>query len=310
MKRIVTLLICLACLLPLSAQENLSKEEFLRRYSNLIGRVGPSGVGVETLLDKWEEAWPDDTNHMLARFSFCFNRCQKSTLVAMDRDRFMGQPPLLPMTDSLGNKVNYFEVYEYDDDLFAAANSAISKAIAARQNRLDWRFLKIDALMAYEKEKPEMALQELKALADFNFTRKPDWEHEQMEGTVNQEQFKTLLQDYCAALFRIGSDSSAEAFRILSEHLLTYCKDEPMYLDNLGSYYLVKRDYKKARKYFDQVLKKHPGDMTALKNSILMARTLKDQKLEKKYLALMAANGETETDRASAQARLDAYGKR
>ncbi len=110
-------------------------------------------------------------------------------------------------------------------------------------------------------------------------------------------------------MFRIGSDTSVEAFRSLSEHLLTYCKDEPMYLDNLGSYYLVKKDYKKARKYFDQVLKKHPGDMSAIKGGILMARAQKDVKLEKKYLNLMVQYGETEADRRSAQARLDAYGK-
>ena len=308
MKKLITIVLGLAILLPLCAQEPYSKEEFLRRYNNLVERVGPAGVGVETLLDRWEAAWPDDTNHMLARFSFCYARCQSSQIVQLDQDRYLGQPPLVPMKDSLGNKVNYFEVFDYDDALFATANSAITRAIAAKQNRLDWRFAKIDALMGYEKEKPEMTLQELKTLVDYNFQRKPDWEHETL-GTVTQDQFKALMQDYCAALFRIGSDTSVEAFRSLSEHLLTYCKDEPMYLDNLGSYYLVKKDYKKARKYFDQVLKKHPGDMSAIKGGILMARAQKDVKLEKKYLNLMVQYGETEADRRSAQARLDAYGK-
>ena len=50
--------------------------------------------------------------------------------------------------------------------------------------------------------------------------------------------------------------------------------------------------------------------MTALKNGILMARSRKDVKLEKKYLSLMAAHGETETDRMSAQTRLKAYEKK
>lgn len=301
------LLLGFLCLAPLNAQE--SKEEYLRRYSNLVDRVGPDGLGVETLLNKWEAAWPEDPNHMLARFSFCFTRSQHSRVVPMEQDRYLGNPPLIPMTDSTGKKVNYFEVTDYDDALFAEANAAIGKAIATAQNHLDWQLLKINALLAYEKEKPEMTLQELKALVTFHYTRKPDWVHDHL-GTVTPEQFEAFMQDYCATLFRMNTPTSMEAFKALSEHLLTYSKDNPLFLDNLGSYYLVKKDYKKARKYYDQVLKKHPADMTALKNSILMARTAKDVKLEKKYLALMAANGETETDRAGAQARLDAYNRK
>lgn len=306
-KRILILLMGLFCLVSLQAQE--TKEDYLRRYNNLVDRVGPDGLGVETLLKKWEADWPEDPNQMLARFSFCFTRCQQSRIIPLEQDRYLGNAPLLPMKDSLGKTVNYFEVTDYDDALFAEANAAIGKAIATSQNRLDWQMVKISALMAYEKEKPEMTLQELKALATFHYTRKPDWVHEQL-GTVTGEQFEAFMQDYCAALFRINTPTSQEAFKALSEHMLTYSKDNPLFLDNLGSYYLVKKDYKKARKYYDQVLKKHPGDMSALKNSILMARSAKDVKLEKKYLALMAAHGETETDRAGAQARLDAYNRK
>ena len=309
MKKILILLVGLVALLPLSAQEVDSREEFLRRYNNLVERVGADGLGVESLLDKWAQAWPDDTNQQLARFAFCFTRSRTVRMEQMDRDRYLGQAPLLPMKDSLGNKINYFQVYDFDDEQFGAALQAITKAISAKENQLDWRFSKIDALLAYEKEEPEMALRELKALVDYHFTRKPDWEHEQLE-TVTPEQFNAFMQDYCVALFRIGSDTSVEAFRSLSEHLLRYAKNEPLYLDNIGSYYLVKKDYKKAQKQFDQVLKKHPGDMTALKNCILISRTKKDLKMERKYLALMAANADNETDRLSAQVRLEALGKK
>lgn len=304
MKRIITILAL--ALLPLVASAQETREDYLRRYNNLQERVGPAGLGVETLLNKWEAAYPEDPQQMVARFSFCFTRSRTSQVVELDRDRYLGQPPLIPMTDSLGKKHNYFEVYEYDDDLFAEANAAIGKAIGVKPWRLDYRFLRIDALIAYEKEKPEMALQELCALADKNYKEKPVWEFEGLDG-VSQEQFKAFMQDYCVALFRIGSDASALAFKTFSEHMLTYCKEDPLFVDNLGSYYLVRKEYKKAQQYFDKVLKKHPGDMTALKNCLLLARTTKDKKLEKKYLQLMAKNGETEQDRASAQARLEAY---
>lgn len=305
--RILILLLGLVCLVPLHAQE--SKEDYLRRYNNLVGRVGADGLGVETLLNKWEAAWPEDPNQMIARFSLCFLRSRHTSVVPMEQDRYLGNAPLIPMTDSTGKKVNYFEVAEFDDALFAEANAAIGKAIATAQNHLDWQILKINALLAYEKEKPEMTLQELKSLVTFHYTRKPDWVHDEL-GTVTPEQFEAFIQDYCAVLFRMNTPTSMEAFKSLSEHMLTYKKENPLFLDNLGSYYLIKKDYKKARKYYDQVLKKHPDDMTALKNSILMARTAKDIKLEKKYLALMAANGETENDRASAQGRLDAYNRK
>ena len=308
MKRILTLLVAL--MLPVLLFAQTSQEDYIRRYNNLVNRVGPAGVGVETLLDKWAEEYPEDIQQLLARFSFWFNKCQTSNVIQLPQDRYLGREPLLPLTDSLGRKNNYFEDIVYEDESFGLALEALDKAIALEPRRLDLRLLRIDALTAYEKGSPDMALSALKSLADENYRQHPAWTHESLE-KVDDEVFKALLQDYCFTFFRLGTDSSAEAFKSLSEHMLTYSKDDPLFLDNLGSYWFVcKKEYKKARKYYDQVLKKHPDDITAIRNSILLARSDKNVKLEKKYLAMMAQYGATEMDRASAKAQLEALNQK
>ena len=47
---------------------------------------------------------------------------------------------------------------------------------------------------------------------------------------------------------------------------------------------LAAKWFKKAAKQIDAIIKKHPDDITAIKNGLLTARTAKDTKMEKKYL--------------------------
>ena len=88
--------------------------------------------------------------------------------------------------------------------------------------------------------------------------------------------------------------------------MLSYRPNDVLFLDNMGSYYLVvKKDNKQSLKYYNKVLKIKPDDLTAIKNVVLMARSSGNVKLEKKYLTMLVKYTDSEAERMSAKARLE-----
>ena len=304
MKRIAFAITALLLSIGLAAQS--TPEEFQKRYTLLADRLGPGGVGIETLINKWEAAFPEDCNMLEAKYSYYISKCTSSKVIRLSQDKYLGNDPILPMKDSTGVVQNFFEDLEYDDSLFTLAVKSVDKAISLKPKRLDYRLAKVSSYIGYEKESPDMAMQDLKAIIDYNYSSKPAWEYPGIS-PLDNEAFCSLIQDYCYMFFKIGSDHSADAFRDLSEKMLSFNSDHPLYLDNMGSYYLVfKKDSKKALKYYNKVLKKHPDDMTAIRNCVTLARKDKNVKLEKKYLEMMVRYARADSDRLAAEGRLTA----
>ena len=280
----------------------LKAQDYERRYNLLVSQVGPAGVGVETLLDNWARADQDNDKMLTARFHYYLAKSQSSEVVARSERKYLGIDPVLALKDSTGTDVYYFEVLKYDDELFREAMAAVDRAVEVYPERLEMRFMKINAYISYERESPDMALANLIALAsDFNQGR-TRWVYEGEE--ADDGFFAAAMQEYCYSFYSLATPSSYEAFRKLSEVMNGYYPEDMAFVSNIGSYHmLVKQDYKTAIKYYGKVLKKNPTDYTAIRNSVLAARKMGNAKLEKKYLKLLLEHG-TDADKMQAQARL------
>lgn len=302
-KRLLAAVAAMALALTLGAQE-MTQEQHKQKYERLVARVGTDGVGVESVLNRWEADYPDDIDMLLAKFIYYFSKSRTTEVVRKDGAKYLGQDPVMSLPDSLGNQVNFFEEPSFEDSVFTRADQAIEKAIRLAPNELGYRFAKANALLAYEKESPDMALSYLTDLVNQHYTRHPAWTYG--EEAVSEEDFVSFIQEYCVTLYRIGTPGSYEAFRSLSETMLRYNPSSAVFADNVASYYLVyKKDTKNALKRYEKVLKAHPDDLTAIRNCILIARREKNEKMEKKYLAMMVKYADNESDRLSSSTRLE-----
>ena len=308
LKTIICGLLVAAMALPLAAQTE-TKESYQEKYNRMVQKSGAAGLGIETLLNKWLADYPGDADALLGKFLYYYAKSQTSQVVVKDKKKFLGQDPVLTLADSLGKVSYYFEELFFDDDVFGQAMQAADKMIRSYPDRIDLRFYKIAALTGYEKENPDMALSELRSLVDYNASVKPAWVHP--EYVVNEDFITAAIQEYCVNFFRYATPASYEAFRSLSQRMLDYYPDNTMFLNNMGSYYfVVAKDEKNAQKYYSKVLKIKKDDNTAIRSCILMYRQSKNVKMEKKYLELMAKYGESDTDRQSAQMRLEFLNKK
>lgn len=308
MRRLISFLALISVVGLRAFAQDAASGNFEDRYNALVSAVGTAGVGVETLLDKWEAAEPDNSKMFEARFLFYLTKCRTEQVKPFDKNRYLGQEPILSLKDSLGNPVNYFRDTDYDDEIFGNAIKAIDKAIQKNPINLDLRLAKISAFVGYEKESPDIATSELKGLIDYSFTQSPKWVYPGID--VNAEFFAAMVQQYCATFFKYGTPASYKAFKELSQKMLTYEPGNTVFMDNMGSYYLVvEKDSKTALKYYNKVLKKKPDDITAITNCVLLARNDKNIKLEKKYLPKLIEYSEDENTRKAATVRLEALNK-
>lgn len=295
--------VLLSAAVSLSAFGQSTEKEYYERYALLVNRLGLSGVGVETLVNKWANDFPNDANALIAQFNYYFSKSKSSQVLPKTTAKFLGMDPVLTMKDSLGKDVYYFDEPFYDDSLFTLANQAIDKAILLAPNSLDYRFGKITAMENYEKGSPDMTVMTINSLVDLYQSTTSPWTYN--DEVVDNAFFKDAIQEYCYSFYLLATPSSYEAFRNVSEHMLQYNKNDVVFLSNLGTYYLIcKQDRKTAQKYYTSVLKVDPNNYAAVKNLVIIARKDKNVKMEKKYLPLLINVTTDQSEKMASEARL------
>ena len=261
--------------------------DWQKKYERQVKAVGLSGVGVETILDSWGAADSSSVDYLAARYAFWFDKSHSLVVEAHDSPRYLGMEPMFELSDSSkSNTVWYYQVDSFDDELFGRALRYLDKAAAAMPAELEYRVWKVSALMLYEKESPDMTLGLILSLIDEDRSTGQKWLYQGKE--QDRDFFDGLIQEFCWNLFNLGTPQAREAFLKVSEKMLSYDRKSPVFMANVGSYLMSVKEYKKALKQFDKVLKLDPDNDTAIRNCVTIARILRDDKLKSKYNPMLS----------------------
>lgn len=261
--------------------------DWQKKYERQVKAVGLSGVGVETILDSWGAADSSSVDYLAARYAFWFDKSHSLVVEAHDSPRYLGMEPMLELSDSSkSNTVWYYQVDSFDDEIFGRALRYLDKAAAAMPAELEYRVWKVSALMLYEKESPDMTLGLILSLIDEDRSTGQKWLYQGEE--QDRDFFDGLIQEFCWNLFNLGTPQAREAFLKVSEKMLSYDRKSPVFMANVGSYLMSVKEYKKALKQFDKVLKLDPDNDTAIRNCVTIARILRDDKLKSRYNPMLS----------------------
>ena len=253
-----------------SMSAQTTSDEFKSRYENQVKRVGYSGLGGETILDKWEADYPDAVAPKAGRINYYLGKSRTTVMITSSEARYLGAKPVLSLKDDDGNDVNYFEDIKYDDEIFSRCQTVADEYIRSYPDELRFRFMKISALIDYEKGDPVLAETELNKLVD---ERGKSWK---LDGEPTDEPtFIDAIQEFCFSLYSLGTPAAYGVFYRLSTRMNKLYPKNTAFIDNIGSYWLVsEKNYKKAISFYKKALKLDPEDVAAIRNKKLAEREI------------------------------------
>lgn len=262
MRKLMTAILLLTAM---AAAAQTTPEGFKAAYDRQTAAVGITGLGVKSILESWNAAFPNDTLMLAAVFIYNLAKGRSIVTVTRPEKKYLGRNPLLSLKDSTGRPVHYFEIPVYDESYFASAQKALDKAITLAPNNIGYLFDEITSLLDYEGESPDMAATALLNLIDRNYFEHPRWN---LYGRpFTQQDFTDAVKEYCYSFWKLGTPAGYECFYNVSCRMMKAEPKDPGFLDNVGAYWQVARkDKRKAAKFYKKALKLDPDDYAATQN--------------------------------------------
>lgn len=260
MKRIIVILTALLCF-NCFAQTNHKAA-----YERQVSSVGYAGVGVETILKKWELAEPENPDLHYAKFNFNYAKAQSTEVLTKPGKKYLGLDPILNLKDSLNNDVYYYQVVKFEDEIFGEAIKSLDKAISLNDLELRYQISKVTALLAYERESPDMAAAEINSLIDrYVSTKTRPWMIDAVK--LEEDIFLQAIGEYCYSFFQTATPASYKYFHEISLKMNKLYPKEVVFIDNQGAYWqAAEKNNKKALKFYKKALKIDPEDYVANTN--------------------------------------------
>ena len=271
-------------------------QSYGERFSALFEKKDTAGQRI--LLEEWQQNDSNDAELYIGWFNYYIN-LSKTGGLRLDTRVKEGEEALM-LQDSNSDTVAFIlEETFYQQQLLDEGFRNIEKGISKHPKRLDMRFGHI--YMLGENQQYDRFTEEIVNAIHYSDKIKNQWLWSEGKPLEDAENFMlTSLQDYVMTLYNTMDDSLMKKIGEIATTVLRYHPKHVESLSNLALVHLVAGEYEKALEPLLSAEKLSPDDWIVLNNIAYAYKNLGEKKKARKYYEKVLKLGDED---AQARAR-------
>ncbi|MCO5268762.1 MAG: tetratricopeptide repeat protein [Brumimicrobium sp.] len=267
-------------------------QTYKQQFDDLVSKQDT--LGLQQLLDKWEQADSEDPELYVAYFNYFAMKSEKE-IVRLDGNP-KGKEGLQVMDNDSTNKEPiaflYSDMY-YDPDILKKGFDYIDIEIEKHPNRLDMRFGKI--YMFGQIEDYEKFTNEIIKTIDYSVVNKNKWTWTDSEPLDDPNIMLSAIQDYQFKLYNTENDDLLDNMKRIAEAVLKHYPDNIESLSNISIVFILQEQYDKAIEALLKAEEINPKDYIVLSNIAFAYKQKGDTKKAIKYYELTLKYGDEQS---------------